>query len=273
MAYMEYMGKKVYYEIYGQGKPLVLLNGIMMSTLSWQIFKDAFSANNQLILLDLLDQGKSDKMENIAYTQSEQVEVVKALLDELKLSKVSITGISYGGEVALEFAVKYQEYIDKLVLSNTTAKTSSWLRDIGIGWNRSAADAMDYYCTTIPVIYSPEFYESRSEWMQVRKTFLTENVFNQKPFMDSMVRLTESAENHDVVGQLQNIKVPTLIISSENDYITPMAEQRILHQHITSSELVVLPNTGHASMYERPVLFATLVLGFINLEQREFKLG
>lgn len=270
MSYMEYKGKKVYYEVYGQGKPLLLLNGIMMSTLSWQIFKDAFSAKNQLILLDLLDQGKSDKMENISYTQAEQVEVVKALLDGLNLSKVSLMGISYGGEVALEFAVKYQECIDKMILANTTAKTSSWLRDIGNGWNRSASDAMDYYCTTIPVIYSPEFYEAKRDWMNARKTFLTENVFNQKPFMDSMVRLTESAENHDVTGELQNIKVPTLIISSENDYITPMAEQRLLHQHITSSELVVLPNTGHASMYERPVLFAALVLGFINLEQIEF---
>jgi pimeloyl-ACP methyl ester carboxylesterase len=272
MSFLEYKGKKVFYETCGQGKPFVLLNGIMMSSLSWQIFRETFSANNQLIFIDFLDQGKSDKMDDLAYTQADQVEVLKALFDHLNLKKLSMVGISYGGEVALEFAVKYQEYIEKLVLSNTTAKTTSWLKDMGTGWNRSVNDPLDYYCTTIPIIYSPEFYNSKSEWMDKRKVLLTENVFNQKPFMDSMVRLTDSAENHDVTNEIKNIKVPTLIISCENDYITPLAEQRFLNQLITTSELVVLPNTGHASMYERPVLFASLVLGFINLGQTEFKI-
>lgn len=249
-----------------------MLNGIMMSTLSWKVFKEAFSANNQLILIDFLDQGKSDKMEGTAYTQADQVELVKAFLDNLKLKKVSIMGISYGGEVALEFAVKYQEYIDSLVLFNTTAKTSHWLKDIGDGWNLSAGNPLDYYNTTIPVIYSPHFYNDRNDWMTRRKKLLTEGVFNQKPFMDSMIRLTQSAENHDVVSDLSKIKVPTLIVSCENDYITPMPEQKLLHEKISTSELVVLPNTGHASMYEKPVIFAALVLGFVNLEQKEFKI-
>jgi 3-oxoadipate enol-lactonase len=272
MSFLNFNGKKVYYETYGQGKPIILLNGIMMSTISWQFFKDVLSANNQLILVDFLDQGRSDKMEGISYTQDIQVEVLKALLDELQLSKVSIAGISYGGEVALEFVVKYEEYVEKLVLFNTTAKTTPWLRDIGIGWNRSIGDPLDYYCTTIPVIYSPKFYNENNDWMNNRKVLLTEKVFSQESFMESMVRLTESAENHDVTGELPKIKVPTLIVSCENDYITPMPEQKLLNDLIRNSELVVLPNTGHGSMYERPVLFTTLLLGFINMAQNEFKI-
>ncbi|WP_313134972.1 alpha/beta fold hydrolase [Anaerocolumna sp.] len=270
MSYIDYKGKKVYYETHGKGRPLVLLNGIMMSTLSWKVFIDAFSKSNQLILVDFLDQGRTDKMEDASYTQEEQVEVLKTLLDELNINRINVVGISYGGEVALEFAVKYQQYIEKLVLFNTTAKTSPWLRDIGTGWNRSASDPLDYYCTTIPVIYSPQFYTEKSEWMDKRKKFLTENVFNQKPFMDSMIRLTESAEQHDVVDKLPSIHVPTLIVCCENDYITPMSEQKQLNELIKGSQLVMLPNTGHASMYERPVVFASLVLGYINLEQTEF---
>lgn len=272
MSYFDFKGKKVYYETYGQGRPLVLLNGIMMSTLSWQVFKETFSANNQLILVDFLDQGRSDKMEDTPYTQSIQSQVLKALFDELKLKKVNIVGISYGGEVALDFSIKHEEYIDKMVLFNTTAKTSPWLRDIGIGWNRSANDPLNYYCTTIPVIYSPHFYNERSEWMDGRKALLTEKVFSQKSFMDSMVRLTESADYHDVTNELHKVKVPTLIVSCENDYITPMAEQKKLNQLISTSELVMLPNTGHASMYERPVLFVTLVLGFINTEHKVYNI-
>ncbi len=272
MEYLDFKGKKVYYETYGQGKPIVLLNGIMMSTVSWQAFKEVLSANNQLILVDFLDQGRSDKMEGMSYTQDIQVEALKALFDELRLEKVNIVGISYGGEVALEFSVKYEEYIERLVLFNTTAKTTPWLKDIGVAWNRSIGDPLDYYCTTIPVIYSPKFYNEQSEWMNNRKALLTEKVFSQKSFMDSMVRLTESADNHDVISKLPKIKIPTLIVSCENDYITPMSEQKLLHELISTSELVVLPNTGHGSMYERPVLFVTLILGFINRTQEEFKI-
>ena len=272
MSYFNFKSKSVYYETQGQGKPIVLLNGIMMSTLSWEMFKEVLSVNNQLILVDFLDQGRSDKMEETIYTQDIQVEILKALFDELKLTKVNLVGISYGGEVALNFSVKYEEYVDNMVLFNTTSKTTPWLKDIGIAWNRSAGDPLDYYCTTIPVIYSPHFYNANSEWMNNRKKLLVEKVFNQKPFMDAMVRLTESADNHDVTKDLPKIKTPTLIVSCENDYITPMPEQKRLHDLISTSELIVLPSTGHASMYEKPVLFVTLVLGFINMVQKKFQI-
>jgi 3-oxoadipate enol-lactonase len=272
LSYFDFKGKKVYYETFGQGKPIVLLNGIMMSTVSWQAFKEVLSTNNQLILVDFLDQGRSDKMEDTPYTQDIQVEVLKALFDELNLTKINLVGISYGGEVALEFSVRHEEYVDNMVLFNTTAKTTSWLKDIGVAWNRSAGDPLDYYCTTIPVIYSPKFYNEKNEWMNNRKVLLTEKVFNQKPFMDSMVRLTESSDNHDVTGELPKIKIPTLIVSCENDYITPMPEQKLLHELISTSDLVVIPNTGHGSMYERPVLFTTLILGFINTTQKKFQI-
>ena len=56
-------GKRIHYEEYGQGKPLIILNGIMMSCASWAEFVEPFSENNRLILVDFLDQGKSDRME------------------------------------------------------------------------------------------------------------------------------------------------------------------------------------------------------------------
>lgn len=272
MSYFEYKGKKVYYETYGQGKPIVILNGIMMSTASWNEFKDVFSADNQLILVDFLDQGKSDKMEDTPYTQAIQVEVVKSLLDELGLNKVNVVGISYGGEIALQFSVKYEDCVDRLVLFNTTGKTSNWLRDIGVGWNRSHDDALNYYCTTIPYIYSPTFYGEKNDWMDRRKELLTKGAFNDKSFMNSMVRLTESADYYDVLDKLPNLKVPTLIVSSESDFVTPIHEQRKLHELIKNSNHIIIPKAGHASMYEKPVLFATLVIGFINMKKIEFNI-
>ena len=97
--------RQIYYESHGQGKPLVLLNGIMMSCASWKPFIEALSANNRLLLVDFLDQGRSDKMVGQVYDHGIQVQVVRRLLEHLDLKSACIAGISYGSEVALEFAV------------------------------------------------------------------------------------------------------------------------------------------------------------------------
>ena len=70
-------GKTVYYETYGQGKALVLLNGIMMSCASWKEFIEPFSANNKLILVDFFDQGQSEKLVGQNYDHTLQVRLVK----------------------------------------------------------------------------------------------------------------------------------------------------------------------------------------------------
>jgi len=263
LATFTYDGKKVYYEVHGEGKPLILLNGIMMSTKSWGIFQKVFSANNQLILLDFLDQGQSEKLSG-PYTQDLQVEVLRALLAELRLEKVNILGISYGGEVALRFVIKYEELVDRLVLFNTSHRTSPWLKDIGDAWNLSSGNAMDYYLTTIPVVYSPAFYNDNRAWMEARKKLLTETVFSDEAFMASMVRLTQSAETHDVTKELPKVQTKTLIVGSEQDFITPKEEQEALHKLMRNSHFVLLPKTGHGTMYEQPALFTTLTLGFVN---------
>ena len=271
MAFLDYLGNKVYYEVHGEGKPILLLNGIMMSTASWSYFKDSLSSTNKLILIDFLDQGQSDKIDD-GYTQDIQVEVILSLLNRLDIDKINIVGISYGGEVALQFALKYGKRLDRLALFNTTSRTSPWLRDIGRAWNLSKDDPLNYYLTTIPVIYSPEFYTKNEAWMNKRKEQLTKGVFSQKEFMDSMERLIISAEAYDVKDRLKEIRNKTLVVGSENDYITPVKEQKILYEGIQDSEFILLPDTGHGSMYERPLLFAALILGFINIVQTEFSI-
>ncbi|MBQ9059440.1 MAG: alpha/beta hydrolase [Atopobiaceae bacterium] len=270
MATFDFQGKSVYFETHGEGRPLVVLNGIMMSAASWSEFVEPFSANNQLILLDLLDQGRSDKMVGEVYTQEIQVEVVAALVAELGLEKVSVLGISYGGEVALQLVLKYPELIDRLMLFNTTAATGPWLGDIGDGWNKALDDAEAYYYTTIPIIYSPAFYKGNREWMENRKELLCSTVFNNPDFMGSMERLTNSAAGYDVSNRLSEISAPTLVVSAQQDYLTPIEEQQKIVAGIPSSHYAIIPGSGHASMYEQPVLFCALALGFLNNTKTEF---
>lgn len=263
MAYFKYLEKEVYYEVYGEGEPLIILNGIMMSTKSWSDCIEPFSKNHQLILLDFLDQGQSSRLSD-GYNHEIQVELVYELICHLNFTSLYLFGISYGGEIALQVAIKYPHLIKKLLLFNTTAWTSYWLEEVGNGWNFATNHWESYYATTIPVIYSPHFYVREIEWIRNRKSQLKE-VFSNSDFMEAMIRLTNSSIGYDVRDKLSQIDIPTLVVSSEYDFVTPKNEQAYLAQQIKKSQWVTIPNAGHASMYETPDLFKTLVVGFISI--------
>lgn len=260
LSYGEYT---LNYETYGQGKPLLILNGIMMSTNSWVPFIEAFSLNNTLILMDMLDQGKSTKLINQDYNQSIQVEAVKFLIESLKLKNLALFGISYGGEIAIKLASQYPHLVERCLFFNTTAYTSEWLKEIGRAWNKASSDAENYYSTTIPVIYSPNFYERKIDWMKARKEVLLK-VFSDQNFISAMVRLTNSANDLDERLNLHKITCPTLVVGCEHDSITPFENQKSLASGIKGAQLVFVPDSGHALMYEKSSLFVSLVLGFVN---------
>lgn len=271
MSQFSYKGHDFYYEVTGAGAPLVLLNGIMMSTRSWNPFVQTLSTYFSLIRLDFIDQGQSVKAQDFSYIQADQVEVVKALLDHLTLDTAHIVGISYGGEIALQFAIKYPQRVNRLMLFNTTAYTTTWLKHIGHSWievgKTKNPDA--YYKTTIPVIYSQHFYEREQAWMEKRKNLLYD-VFQNDVFLTSIERLTRSAETFDVRNQLSQITTKTLVVAAEYDTLTPPSDQYYLHHHIKNSEYLMIPNCGHASMYEKPMLFVSLILGFALNNQLDY---
>lgn len=255
-------GKNIYYEIYGEGEPLVLLNGIMMSTASWTSFIDVLSCNNKLVLVDFIDQGQSDKVEE-QYTQDLHVETLKELFDKLELGKVHLVGISYGGEVAQRFALKYQDQLLSLVLANTTSYTNHILKDIGDSWIEAAKtyDGSTFFKATMPYIYSAEFYEDNIVWLKEREKAFS---ISLKPeWYEGFIRLVRSAEDLNITEEIHNIKVPTLIMSSEYDATTPLRYQEELQKRIKDSKLVVIQGSGHASMYEKPYEFVAAILGFV----------
>ncbi len=261
MSTFKFREFNVYYEVHGDGFPFVVLNGIMMSTQSWQQLIDPITQYRQLILVDMIDQGQTDANPT-TYTHDIQVAVIKALFDHLNIKSADLFGISYGGEIALQFVVKYPQLINKLLLFNTASWTSPWLEEVGHAWNFASDHWESYYATTIPVIYSPNFYVKNIEWMNQRKRDL-ETVFSNRDFMDRMVRLTNSSIGYDIRDRLQEIGHRTLVVASEYDFITPKNEQIFIHENLKNSNFVLIPNVGHASMYEVPDIFMSLILGFI----------
>jgi len=263
MSFLEVNSKKVYYEIHGDGEnSLVILNGIMMSSSSWQPFIPMLKENVRVVLIDFFDQGKSDYLEN-QYTQEVQVDLVNEVIQALDLKQVTLLGISYGGEVAMKVAIKYPFAVNRLILANTTAYTSHQLKAIGDSWINSAKtyDGKQFFKTTIPPIYSMDFYERKIEWLEAREKMFVK-LFDPK-WYEGFIRLVISAETHDERGRLSEISVPTLIIGSDMDTITPLFFQEELNALIPHSTFLVIRNCGHASMYEKPTEFFSAVLGFM----------
>jgi pimeloyl-ACP methyl ester carboxylesterase len=270
MGEFEFQQKKVYYESYGAGEPILLLNGIMMSTKSWVPFIENFSRNNRLILVDFFDQGQSAQLAE-AYDHSIQIGLVGALLDHLGLDRVNICGISYGAEVGLGFAVKRPERVRRLVLFNGAARTAPLLADIGHAWNEAAKleGGLAYYLAAIPVIYSDTYYERQKAWMDKRQEVLVP-YFGNPLVKERLIRLTNSSENFNVVDRLSRLDMPVLVVSAEKDYLIPLREQETMVRGIKDAHHIILSDCGHASMYEKPLLFCALTLGFINSFSTEF---
>lgn len=267
MAGFLFEGKQIYYEEHGTGEPLLVLNGIFMSCASWAQFVPSFKNRCKLILLDLLDQGKTEKMD-VEYTLALQVELVEALRKHLGYESWSIVGISYGGEVAQNYAVKYAQRVKKLVLSNTAPNTSNWLKEIGHSWEYAcnSHDGHQFFKTCIPIVYSPQFFEKNYAWASAREDLFV-RAFTPAVY-DAFSRLIRSAETHDVRKDLGCIMAETLVISSEFDYVTPLYQQKEIIEGIKGSSHILIPDAGHAVMYEKPSEFASAVLGFVTSETK-----
>lgn len=264
-------GKNIYYETYGEGEPLVILNGIMMSTESWKPFIDVLSSKNKLVLLDFIDQGQSDKVE-YEYSQDLHVEILRELFNILEFDKVNLVGISYGGEVAQRFALKYEDKLISLVLANTTSYTNHILKDIGDSWIYAAKtyDGLAFFKATMPYIYSAEFYEENINWLKEREKSFS---ISLKPeWYEGFIRLVRSAEDLNITEEIHGIKVPTLIIGAEYDATTPLRYQEEIQKRIPDSKLIVIKGSGHATMYEKPYEFTTAILGFVESCKREIRI-
>jgi pimeloyl-ACP methyl ester carboxylesterase len=274
MSIFNYKSSEIFYQLDGNEKlpKLMILNGIMMSTKSWEPFMSTLTEHFQVLRLDFFDQGQSSKL-NFSYTQEIQIDLIKDLLDYLKIDRINITGISYGGEIALGFACKYPERLNRIMLFNSGAYTSPWLKDIGDAWIKAGLtrDGNLYYKTTIPVIYSSTYYEERQEWMKQREKVLVP-IFSTPAFLDAMERLTRSAESFDVRDQLANIDLPVMIITANEDTLTPKKDQEYLYKNIKNSHWVIVPDVGHASMYENPVIFTSLITGFFLIKDMVYNI-
>ncbi|ABR46550.1 alpha/beta hydrolase fold [Alkaliphilus metalliredigens QYMF] len=258
----------IHYRVSGKGdQVLMILNGIMMSVASWMEMVPTYTrAGYKVINVDFRDQGESGSSPG-GYSNEQHVEDLKGLLTHLEIKSCTVLGISYGGQVAMMLALAYPEMVRGLILANTMSRFTPYLRAIGAAWDEGAKlqDGETFFKLAMPLIYSDVFYERKEQWLQDRAREFGKAATAQ--WFQRYLRLSSSLEGYDISGKIHSIEVPTLVIASDKDVVTPYEELLMIHRKIKNSLFVMLPEAGHASCYEKMREFNVQVLGFLVMNQ------
>ncbi len=260
MAKIKVNGIELYYELHGpeDAPVLVLNNGIIMNAAtSWVFQTKALSSIYRVLQYDCRGQGQSDHPDE-AYSMTGHADDLARLLDALGIEKAHIAGISYGGEVAQAFALQYPEKTLSLILVDTVSEVGPELVTVIGGWVDAlrVGDPVGFFNATVPWNFSAEFIANNTTMLEAAKERYGDLDF------PAVIRLCEAFLEVDFTARLPEISAPTCIIVGEKDIIKGIEYSRILQREIPNTELHILDGAGHASCWERPEEFNSVVLGF-----------
>lgn len=254
-------GIQIYFELHGaENAPvLVLNNGILMNAAnSWVFQTQALAQKYRVLQYDCRGQGQSEHPEE-AYSMAQHADDLAALLAKLGIAQVHIAGISYGGEVAQAFALAYPQQVASLILADTVSEIGPELRQTVMGWLQAArlADPELFFNITVPWNFSPEFIAANPALLEGARSRYAQLDF------PAVARLCECFLALEFTARLGEIKARTCILVGEKDILKGPAYAQILLRAIPHAEYHLLPGAGHASCWERPAAWNSIVLGFL----------
>ncbi len=250
---------RIHREVIGTGPPLLLLNGVMMSTESWAFQVPAFSPRYRCVLHDFRGQGRSDKPPG-PYEMSMHVNDLVSLLDELEIDSAHLVGTSYGGEVGMMFAIAHPLRVRSLtVIASVSETDEATLRDVR-RWADTARHAPEtLYDVAAPAIYSGRFLTR--DWMELGRRRMA----SMPPeWFRALADLCDAFTRLDITRDLHKITAPTLVIAGANDTLKPPRFSEIIAREIPNAELRVIPDAGHAIFLEKAEELNATVLEFLS---------
>jgi pimeloyl-ACP methyl ester carboxylesterase len=201
--YADVNGIKLYYEIHGTGRPLVLLHGGLGAGSMFGANLTELAKNHQVILVDLQGHGRTADIDR-PMTLEAMSDDIAALLAYLKIPKADVMGYSLGGGVALQTAVRHPELVRKLVLVSTVLRSNAYypeLRAQQLGVNASIADQMK----------GTPMYELYMSVAPRKQDF--------PRLLDKIGALMKT--EFDYTSQFAALKVPTLFVAGDADMFPP----------------------------------------------------
>jgi 3-oxoadipate enol-lactonase len=271
MAFANVNGIKLYYEIHGDGYPLFMLHGYGATCKVWIGQIDALSKHFKVIIYDQRSSGKSDHPSE-DYPLDILVEDLKGLMDFLKIEKTHLMGQSMGGWVSQNFALKYPERVNKLVLVGTNHKGAGLyiLKNTLIDlyevaktnkeeafWKYAKLMHHRSFLKDMKADPSKKFYDLWSA-----EDLIEEFTANQM-IPEDYERFEKAGSMHNVLDRLSELKNPVILIGGSNDKMAPKLVMDEMHAKLPNSTIKVFENSGHHVFIERAPEVNELIINFL----------
>jgi len=253
-GYAPVNGINVYYEVYGEGRPLVLLHGAFYTIdMNWGQLIPELSKTRKVIAIELQGHGHtpfSDRELSITTLAND----VEKVMDYLKIDSADVAGYSMGGSVAYQFAVQSPKRLRKLVIISSTYKTNGWLPIVNGGFKD----------------FKPEFFDNTP--IKTAYDAVAPDKTKWRKFLEQMFAFAKVPFN---VGDsnISKIAAPVLIISGDNDgtdKVELMKTYQLLGggvsadlQPMPKSQLAIVPSQGHVSLMMQTITILNYLNGFL----------
>ncbi len=271
MAFSDVNGTQLFYEINGEGEPVILIPGLGLDHTYYNLGEPMLRQHVQTIGVDPRGIGQSEKV-LMDYTAELWADDFAALIDDLGLGRAHILGSSLGGTIALAMGVRHPEKVKSLIivggfseLSRTVELNYAWRKKLisKVGMGEELAEFMGLWIMTREFIDSEEGFKV----FEASKA----NVKKNEPdiylkFLDSILRLGRrelGGPIPELTANLKKITAPTLVLCADNDHFIPSSLSKIIAENIPGSIYAEIPGGGHIPFIEKPQESVDAVIDFI----------
>ena len=251
-------GITTYYEIFGNGPPLVLIHGVSFDHKMWQPQISYFSKKYQVLAYDVRGHGQS-KCSDGDYSADLLANDLKALLDNLNIQKPIVCGLSMGGLIAQMFAVRYPAQLSALIIADSAVKFMGLTPQEKLLRVLYPKFAAKFLIRNFKRQFVNLFFCFFKGMNPEAKDFFRNAMLEFKE--EEFLKLFDCFYDFDLTAELSKITVPTLIIVGEREKLGfPQAEK--MHELIEHSNIVKIPDAFHITNLENPELFNRAVEEF-----------
>jgi pimeloyl-ACP methyl ester carboxylesterase len=259
-------GQELYYEIHGHGQPLLLVMGIGYDSTLWSLAQvPALSQNFQVVIFDNRDAGRSSQATS-AYTIADMADDTAGLMDALDIKKAHVCGLSMGGMIAMEFALRHSARLDHMILTGAPGAPARAAFHPIMTWNwvkTNDSTGEMFACQQFTWLFSAAFLRNADAVKQT-VAMLSSNPNPVGP--QAYNRQAQALLQFDVLDRLAAVKAPTLCIVGEQDLLSPIHECREVADKIPGAKFEVIKGDGssHVLPIERADDFNGLVRSFLS---------
>jgi 3-oxoadipate enol-lactonase len=247
----------LYYERHGAGDPLLMITGWTISCAVFEPVLDHYSEHFECVVYD--HRGSARSSGAPPRSMGALAEGAARMLTDLGIPRAHVCGLSMGGMVAQELALRRPERVRGLILGGTTPGGPFAPRLGPREIVSIARGSVTERGIRAPLLFSSEFRREQPE--RVRE--LLRHFKAHRSSIKAIAAQTLASARFDTTSRLGRLRAPTLVMHGERDRLVPLAASRLLAARIPDAELAVVPGAGHAYGLEAPEESLDLLLGWL----------